>query len=127
MKPRNKYEQRIAELSEALPPITQKQKEWAFANCFEKVGYASEHSVWCLECGKVFDRTNSPLLISVVGDEAICPHCGAKLRLENSKKRKFEERWYYTILTTFRGFQVCRHFIVSKKSSFDQSCSPRTK
>lgn len=115
MKATSKYQQKVFELSKKLPEITEKQKEWGITHCFEKVGYASKDSVWCLECGKVFDRKVSPLLITIVGDEAVCPHCGKKLKLENSKKRKFDESWYYTILTTFRGFQVCRHFIVRKQ------------
>ena len=36
MKPRNKTERLVAELSSKLPAITEKQKQWAKDTCFEK-------------------------------------------------------------------------------------------
>lgn len=114
MKPRNAYQRCIVELSGKLPAITDKQKQWAFEHCFEPDGYYTKGSVWCLHCGEVFPKTTSELIISIAGDEAVCPKCGRKLRLENSCKSKYKESWYYTILTAIKGFQVCRHFIVEK-------------
>ena len=114
MRPKNAYQRHIVELSEKLPAITDKQKQWAFEHCFEPDGYYTKGSVWCLHCGEVFPKTTSELIISVAGDEAICPKCGSRLKLENSRKAKYNERWYYTIITTIQGFQVCRHFIVEK-------------
>ncbi|MBE6294257.1 MAG: PcfJ-like protein [Bacteroidales bacterium] len=114
MKPKNVYQQHIVELSEKLPAITDKQKQWAFEHCFETDGYFTKGTVWCLHCGEVFPKTTSELIVSLAGDEAICPKCGRKLKLENSRKSKYKESWYYTILTTMQGFQVCRHFIVEK-------------
>lgn len=114
MKPKNAYQQHIVELSGKLPAITDKQKQWAFEHCFETDGYYTKGSVWCLHCGEVFEKRTSELIISVAGDEAVCPKCGRKLKLDNSRKAKYNESWYYTILTTMQGFQVCRHFIVEK-------------
>ena len=114
MKPKNVYQQHIVELSEKLPAITDKQKQWAFEHCFETDGYFTKGTVWCLHCGEVFPKTTSELIVSLAGDEAICPKCGRNLKLENSRKSKYKESWYYTILTTMQGFQVCRHFIVEK-------------
>lgn len=37
MKPRNKTERLVAELSAKLPAITEKQKQWAKDTCFEKI------------------------------------------------------------------------------------------
>lgn len=114
MKPRNKAEQMVAKLSAKLPAITEKQKQWAKDTCFEKVGYYNKGEVWCMRCGKVHKKTASPLGIDIVGDETICPHCGTHLKLVNSRKRKSIERWYFTIATTCRGFQVFRHFIIER-------------
>lgn len=91
-----------------------KQKQWAFEHCFEDEGYYTKGSVWCLHCGEVFPKTTSELIASLVGEEAVCPKCGRRLKLENCRKAKYKERWYYTIITTIQGFQVCRHFIVEK-------------
>lgn len=114
MKPKNDYQRRIVELSQKLPAITEKQKQWAFEHCFETDGYFTKGSVWCLHCGEVFKRSSSELIVSLVGDEAVCPKCGRRLKLENSRKAKYHESWYYTILTKIDGFQVCRHFIAEK-------------
>ena len=114
MRPKNAYQRHIVELSGKLPTITEKQKQWAFDNCFETGGYYTKGSVWCLHCGEVFKKTASELAVTLVGDEAVCPKCGKVLKLENSRKAKFNESWYYTIITSIQGFQVCRHFIVEK-------------
>lgn len=115
MRPRNIRERLVAGLSASLPAITPKQKQWAIDTCFEKVGYAAKGEVWCSQCGMVHDKTFSELGITLVGDETICPHCGTRLTLKHSRKRKISESWYFTILTTCKGFQVCRHFIIEKK------------
>ena len=103
------------ELSKKLPEITEKQKQWAFEHCFADDAYYSKGKVWCLHCGEVFDKNCSPMAIDLIGDEVVCPNCGRKLKLVNSRKSKYKESWYYTILTTFCGFQVCRHFLVEKQ------------
>lgn len=115
MKPRNKTERLVVELSAKLPAITEKQEKWAKDTCFEKIGYYNKGEVWCMSCGMVHKKTASPLGIDIVGDEMVCPHCGAHLKLKNSRKRKFRESWYFTITTTCRGFQVFRHFIIEKQ------------
>lgn len=120
MKPRNQYQRDIVALKAKLPPITEKQKQWAFEHCFETDAYYTKGKVWCLHCGKVFEKTTSELIVEVTSDQAVCPHCGRTLKLQNSRKKKFHDSWYYTIITTFRGFQVCRHFIVDKWIS--QNC-----
>lgn len=97
-----------------LPAITDKQKRWAFEHCFDYLGFVSKGEVWCLQCGEVFARESSELAVSIVGDEAICPRCGRKLMLRNNRKRKHSNSVYYSILTTIKGFQVCRHYIVER-------------
>lgn len=123
MKPRNGKERLVAELSAKLPAITEKQRQWAIETCFDKVGNYEKGMVWCSQCGSIFDKTSSELGIELVGDETICPHCGTRLTLKNSRKRKISESWYFTILTTCKGFQVCRHFIIEKKMCRVYGCN----
>lgn len=108
MKPNSKYRERILSLSKRLPAITEKQRKYAYEHCFEKVGYLNKGRVWCLCCGEVFDNIDPDM------NEAVCPQCGQKLKIVKSRKEKFDERCYYTIITITEGFQVCRHFIVEK-------------
>lgn len=115
MKPSSAYQKHIVGLSEKLPAITEKQKQWAIEHCFNTDAYFSKGKVWCLHCGEVFEKSTSELIVSVAGDEAICPKCGRMLKLKNNRAVKYRESWYYTILTTIQGYQVCRHFIVEKR------------
>lgn len=114
MKPRNDREREVVRLSAALPSINTAQWQYAADHCFEKVAYISGEA-WCSHCGGIFSpyEHTSPLEVSING-VVVCPHCGTRLTAKNSRKRKLSERWYYTILTTAGGWQVCRHFIAEK-------------
>lgn len=114
MKAKTQIQKEVMLLSEQLPPLTDRQKEWAQSRLFPKTGYFSGGKVWCSHCGEVFDKTSSELIVAVVGGSTVCPHCGTRLELENSRKAKMTDRWYFTTLTTRQGWQVCRHFIAQK-------------
>ena len=114
MKPRNTYQRHVLALSKKLPEITERQRQWAFEHCFEALGLASKKRVWCLGCGEVFSYEAPTLITAMVGSEVTCPHCGRELKLENSRMKNYDEKYYYTIATTIEGFQVFRHFIVAK-------------
>lgn len=110
MTPRTKIQKRVVKLSRALPPLTQKQEEWAREKMFDKKGYLRVRQIWCLECGARF-KSNFEL-VAVIG--AKCPECNTELNITTSNKRKYEESYYYTIFTRKKEFQVMRHFIVTK-------------
>ena len=112
MRPRNDREREVVGLFTSLPAITEKQKQWAFDNCFKPIGFKCKNNVWCSHCGHSFSNKSSELAITLIGDECICPQCGARLELKNSRKQKHSESWYYMIATTCKGWQVLRHFIV---------------
>ena len=119
MKPKTTYQRHVLALSKKLPEITDKQKQWAFEHCFEALGLASKKRVWCLECGEVFSYEAPMLITAMVGSEVTCPHCGRELKLKDSRMKNYDEKWYYTIATTIEGFQVFRHFIVTKSMRRD--------
>ena len=85
MKPNSKYRERVLSLSKSLPAITEKQRQYAYEHCFEKVGYLNKGRVWCLCCGEVFDN------IDPDKNEEVCPQCGQKLKIVKSRKEKFDE------------------------------------
>ena len=115
MRPRNDRQREVVALSAALPPITEKQKQWAFEHCFSRRAFLCKSKAWCSVCGGIIDAgTISPLCVDLLGETIVCPHCGKKLKVENSRRQKLEERWYYTIMTTCHGYQVCRNFSVTK-------------
>lgn len=103
-------------LSASLPPVTEKQMQWAFANCFPRVAYQCKNKAWCSVCGGTFDTFDSDLAVDILGGKikTVCPHCGEKLVVRTSRKKKIEYDEYFTVVTTCKGFQVCRNYMVSK-------------
>lgn len=107
MKPRNKFERRVVALSATLPPISEAQKAWAEGNLFPMVGFRHGGRTWCIHCGKVFANGED--------GKKVCPHCGKEIEVTGSSKRTYKSLWYYTIITTHKGMQVCRHYVVEKR------------
>ena len=110
MKPRNKFQQQVFELSKKLSPISKKQKEWAFQNCIEHFGKRNAKGViTCTECGHSWQGDNE-LGDVLLGAE--CPHCATKLEIVNTRKMIFKQSAYFSIVTRKENFQVLRFFLV---------------
>lgn len=110
MKPKNKTQEYIVELSAKLPPLTPQQEEYAKKHIFPKIAYINKVSGWCSHCGKdlKLDRSSKAKYI-------VCPHCGQRLKIVSNKARKYVYRAYFTVVTKIGGYQVVRHFFCSKK------------
>lgn len=103
------------ELHAKLPPISEKQKEYARKHIDESIGYRCKGLVWCTRCGCEFPHEVPELGVAIgVGDKVTCPKCGEVLKVKVSRKRKINETYYYTVVTTAGGWQVLRHFEVGK-------------
>ena len=114
MKPRTKREKEVAALMKKLPPISDKQKEWAKEQFIPK-GYKLKDRIWCNCCGEEFCAEMPPLGIHIkAGSEFMCPECGTMLKIENYRGKKKQERGLMTIVTTCGGWQVLRHVEVNK-------------
>ena len=112
MKPKNKFQQHIVELSKRLPRITGPQQRWAYKHCFDHIGKRNAKGIiTCLECGHSWQGDNSPLADTVLGCK--CPHCSTQLEIKATRQRVFKEIEYFGIITTCDGFQVIRHFHIS--------------
>lgn len=125
MKPRNEYQRRIVKLSEKLPRLTDKQRQWAIEHCFDEDAYHTGNKAWCLHCGEIFTHKAPKLGVDVEEATTHCPNCNRELKLKSSRKCKYDERVYFSIITTCKGLQVCRHFLVEKhvrKTSHYKNC-----
>ena len=110
MKPKNKFQKQVFELSKKLPSITKVQKEWAFKNCIEHIGKrTSKGVIICLECGHSW-KGNSHLSDTVLG--AVCPKCSAKLNVTTTLKKVFKQSEYFCIVAKKGDFQVLRFFLI---------------
>ena len=54
MKPQNKLQRRVTELSKTLPHISKQQEIYAFEKCFAHKGYRTKKHTICMDCGKEF-------------------------------------------------------------------------
>lgn len=112
MKPKNKFQQHVLELSKRLPKITEPQQRWSFEHCFDHIGKRNAKGViTCLECGHSWQENNSPLADAVLGCK--CPNCATQLKINATRQRVFKEIEYFGIITTCDGFQVIRYFHIS--------------
>lgn len=118
MKPKNAQQRQIAVLSKRLKPITEKQVTWAYRHCFEHIAYrTAKNTLTCGDCGHTW-KSETTLADAVCG--CTCPHCGAELKVNDTRKRTFNQCYYFCVVTTCKGFQVVRIVMIkstSKKGS----------
>lgn len=101
----------MVESAKKLPPLSQYQQKLAVKQCLSHIAKLdSKSKYWCLECGHSWKAGKNADLKNV-----ICPHCKTKLKVEQDRKRKHVEKVYFAIVTTCKGFQVVRTFILSAR------------
>lgn len=106
MKPQNKFQKAVVEARKSLPPVTKTQIEWGYKNAMEIIGHRTEKGIiTCTDCGHSWQGAG--YLVSILTD-CNCPNCNTKLKVETTKKRKFSNRYYMTIITAHKGYQVLR-------------------
>lgn len=112
MIPKTKYQKKVVHLSEDIPHITEKQKQWGFESMSHFV-FATKKFFTCMDCGHRWDRDTS---INVNKNKYIvsCPHCGHKLSLWQYKMRTAKLDLFIQIATVFKGQQVFRTFYLTK-------------
>lgn len=106
MTPKTKIQKEVARLSATLRPISNAQFEWAYKHCIEHIAYRTKNgTMTCSDCGHVW-HSKSTLADDLCGCR--CPICGAELKVEETRKRKYEQTQYFSVITTFKGYQVIR-------------------
>ena len=78
--------------------------EWANNDCLNHIGYATKSRVVCMECGERFSTE------LVNRKRAVCPHCGASLKIEWSRKRTNQQFIRIGKADICEEFQVIRCF-----------------
>lgn len=110
MKPRTRIQKEVVRLSSGLPELTDKQKAYAFEHCFKHHAYRTKGgTITCSECGHRW-KGGHTLAETICG--CSCPHCGKELEMLDTRKRVFRDSAYYEIITTRKGYQVLRYFMV---------------
>ena len=110
MKPKNKFQARIVDASKTLPKITKTQIQWGYNNAIQYVGRRTDKGViTCTKCGHSWHEMGE-LSITLLGCD--CPNCGTHLCAGTTRKRTFNGRYYMTIITTHKGYQVLRTILL---------------
>lgn len=111
MKPRNKYEKHIMELSKTLSPLSKVQREKAMLNTLSHIAKRTCKGIFiCLECGNEWrDKSKN------IPDKATCPRCKMELDVDRTRKRSFYFRDYFNIITKREGIQVVRTFYIESR------------
>ncbi|WP_321331841.1 PcfJ domain-containing protein [uncultured Bacteroides sp.] len=104
MKPRTKLQHQVLDYSQHLWKIDKEMLEWAKVDCLEHKGYATKTRVLCMDCGQRFSTG------LVKRKHAVCPHCGTRLEIEQSRKRTDKQHMYIAKAEICGEFQVIRNF-----------------
>lgn len=106
MKPKNKFQKQIVEVSKTLPAITQEQIQWGYDNAIQYVGQRTKKgTITCTKCGHSWQGMGE-LINTLLGCD--CPNCKSKLIVKTSQKQSFSDSYYMTIITAHKGYQVLR-------------------
>lgn len=106
MKARTKFEKWVATSNEKLTAIGSKAVEWAVRNVLEHIAFrTSRQKCTCGDCGEKFDYKGK-------GKFVRCPHCGSRLEVKDTLKRKGETSAYFSTLETMDSLQVQRVFLL---------------
>lgn len=105
MKPRNKKQQHIVELSGRLRPLTTPQMQWALNSTINHYGYRLKSGMCtCMKCGHEWLETRNGM--------CLCPECGTQIEIKDTKERVIRDKSYFNIITTMEGYQVIRMFLM---------------
>lgn len=103
-----------------MKPITEKQRQYAYEHCFEPFAKKTAKGIYtCSDCAHSWEENLSHTPCHVT-----CPKCGRKLKVKTDRKKILNDKAYFTVLTTVKGYQVLRHFVafasyrVGEKVSF---------
>ena len=105
MKPRNKKQQHIVELSGRLRPLTTPQKHWALNSTINHYGYRLKSGMCtCMKCGHEWLETRNGM--------CLCPECGTQIEIKDTKDRVIRDKSYFNVITTMEDYQVVRMFLM---------------
>lgn len=110
MKPKNKFQKRVVEVSKRLPKLTKTQIQWSYDHVIEHIGRRTENGkITCTKCGYTWQGHGE--LISTLCEHT-CPNCKANLKIITTNKRVFRGNYYMTIISKCQEFQVIRTIMI---------------
>ena len=105
MRPKNAREREVTALSRRITDLTLAQKKWLLDEVMEKRIYTSGRKCWCTYCGEGWTE-------KIEGEEAVCPHCGARAKVYQGRHTTFREFYYARFFQVYKGWQIIRYVLV---------------
>lgn len=117
MKPRNKKQQHIVELSGRLRSLTNPQMTWALSNTINHYGYRLKSGMCtCMKCGHEWLENRNGM--------CLCPDCGQLIEIKDTKERVLRDKSYFNVITTMGEYQVVRMFLMMVEMRKGMKASP---
>lgn len=117
MKPRNKKQQHIVELSGRLRPLTTPQMKWALNSTINHYGYRLKSGMCtCMKCGHEWLVARNGM--------CLCPECGTQIEIKDTKERVIRDKSYFNVITTMGDYQVVRMFLMMVEMRKGMKASP---
>lgn len=105
MKPHNKKQQHIVELSGQLRPLTTTQTNWALNSTINHYGYRLKSGMCtCMKCGHEWLENRNGM--------CLCPECGTQIEIKDTKERVIKQKSYFVVITTKEEYQVVRMWML---------------
>ena len=109
MKPHTIFQHQVSVANERLTEISPKAKEWAFRRVITHPAFRNAKGVVnCGDCAHTFNYKGK-------GKSVICPHCGQRIIITDTKHRTHESKRYYAVMQVVDGIQVERVSCMSVK------------
>ncbi len=106
MKPKTRFQHKVAAANGRLQPIKDKAAAWAFRHTLKHFAFRVPSGLTtCLDCGCQWRESGESV--------CRCPHCAAELEIQDTLCRKAVARAYFSVLEQQDGFQVQRVFLLT--------------
>lgn len=103
MRAKTRLQHKVAAANERLLPLAEVKEEWAFKHCLKHYAFRTKSGLTtCMDCGHQWNETKDK--------NCHCPHCGTRLDIQDTLRRRYDDYEYFSVLTTQDGFQVLRVF-----------------
>lgn len=112
MTPKTKYHKNIALIMGQLKPVSHAKIKWGIKRVFDSYCFLSRKTCFCLDCGYSWKNEVH---------EKSCPSCKVKLKPYENKKI-YDDNAYYTVIDTFKNYQVIRHLFLTKVMKKNMPC-----
>lgn len=110
MTPDTKYRKEVAALFPKLPPLTQRQCEYARTHRPRRQALYNKGEIWCPDCGRIIPRQIPRGHIADLKESFTCPCCSTRSTLVYSRKTRIRQLAYFSVIMLFESWQVVRHY-----------------